>query len=105
MCGTSIGDRLHLPTKPTILLASSRLKTDNLNGLFAHLWFKQSIGTTSYKYPIEQRVEREKQLLKEKERSIKEARSRLFDINSLSSRENLLTANPVGTAIDRPFSD
>ncbi|MEG4867119.1 MULTISPECIES: hypothetical protein [unclassified Microcoleus] len=43
--------------------------------------------------------------MKEKERSIKEARSRLFEINSLSSRENLLTANPVGTAIDRPFSD
>jgi len=58
-----MGDRWHLPTKPTILLAYSRLKTDNLNGLFADL-FKQSICTTSYKYPIAQRVKREKQLLK-----------------------------------------
>jgi|GEM_PF-5113929 hypothetical protein len=35
----------------------------------------------------------------------KEARSRLLDIDSLSGRENFLTANPVGTAIDRPFTD
>ncbi|MEG3845487.1 AraC family transcriptional regulator [Microcoleus sp. herbarium19] len=41
--------------------------------------FKRAIGRAPCQYPIQQRIEGAKLLLKQKERSIKEARSRLFD--------------------------